>query len=131
MPSQIASFALCHSGRILLALRTGLAMLDPGSGTHRFLAPPPYDVRTHRFNDGKCDRQGRFWISIMRKPIPGTEPKEDSSPRPLHVFDAAGLRPTSVQATTGNGLAWSPDSRTLYFTDTEEGLIRCFDFDPG
>ena len=131
MPSQIGSFALCRSGGILVALRTGLAMLDLGSGTHRLLAPPPYDVRTHRFNDGKCDRQGRFWISIMRKPMPGTAPQEDDRPRPLHVFDAAGLRPAPAQAVIGNGLAWSPDGRTLYFTDSEPGLIRCFDVDPG
>lgn len=134
MPSEVASFALCRSGRVLVALRTGLAMLDPASGTHRFLAPPPYDARTHRFNDGKCDPQGRFWIGVMRKSMPGAEedgPEHGPRERPLHVFDAAGLKPVAAEAVIGNGLAWSPDHRTLYFTDTEAGVVRRFDFDPG
>ncbi|MBD0274896.1 MAG: SMP-30/gluconolactonase/LRE family protein [Acetobacteraceae bacterium] len=138
MPAQMSAFALCRSGRVLVALRTGLAVLDPASGALRSLAPPPYDPRTHRFNDGKCDREGRFWVGVMRKPLPGTEREGEDGPerghpaRPLHVFDAAaGLAPVDAYAVIGNGLAWSPDHRTLYFTDTEAGEVRCFDFDAG
>jgi sugar lactone lactonase YvrE len=30
---------------------------------------------------------------------------------------------------TGNGLAWSPDSRTLYWTDTQSHQVRAWDWD--
>ena len=48
-------------GTLLLALRDGLWRVDPASGERVRLAEPPYEPATERFNDGKCDPQGRFW----------------------------------------------------------------------
>jgi sugar lactone lactonase YvrE len=131
MPSQIGSFALCRSGAVLAALRTGLIKVRIPEGTSEHLVIPPYDPRTYRFNDGKCDAAGRFWVGVMHKPLPNAdgqrEPQESAQ---LQVFDKDGLRPVQARAVIPNGLAWSPDQRTLYFTDSRARLVRAFDFDP-
>ena len=53
----------------MAALRTGLARIETGSGAYELLAAPPYNPLTHRFNGGKCDGRGRFWIGTMHKPL--------------------------------------------------------------
>lgn len=137
MPSQIGAFALCRSGKVLAALRTGLVEISTTSGDYRLLAPPPCNPRTHRFNDGKCDAAGRFWIGTMHKPLEGAEPasgrngvEADEEARNAHVYTRqGGLEAAGLRAVIANGLAWSPDHRTMYFTDTQAGTIHAFDFD--
>lgn len=131
MPSEIGAFALARDGRILAALRTGLMLIDLERGSSELLADPPYDPLTHRFNDGKCDPQGRFWIGTMFKPLDGRKPGKDTPPTQLFVYDGVELRPTAASAVIANGLAWSPDGGTLYFSDSHAQRIDCFDFDGG
>jgi sugar lactone lactonase YvrE len=78
-----------------------------------------------RFNDGKCDRQGRFWAGTMndvvREPS-GTLYRLD--PQRGCVAQFNGLR-------TPNSLAWSPDGRTMYFADSRSQVIQAYPFDTG
>ena len=132
LPSDVGAFALCRSGRVLAALRTGLMLLDLSEGTSKLVLPAPYGPRTHRFNDGKVDAHGRFWIGTMCEPSEGEADSVADGARagPLYRFDSRnGIAPTGAAAVIGNGLAWSPDERRLYFADTEAGEISCFDFD--
>ena len=129
MPAEIGAFALCHSGRVLAALRTGLMRFALNASEYEFFAPAQYDPRTHRFNEGKCDARGRFWVGTMYDPL---QPHDYSVTRalPLHVYTiGAGLRPTDATAQTANGLGWSPDQHTMYFADTRARTIRRFEFD--
>ena len=136
MPSQIGAFALCRSGCVLVALRTGLARVDLTTGSFDLLAAPPYNPQTHRFNDGKCDARGRFWIGTAFKPLKGAErPKGDMGPdgraAPIHMFDpVGGLQPRGAECVLANGLAWSLDDRTMHVTDTEARTSFLYDFDP-
>ena len=77
-----------------------------------------------RCNDGKCDRQGRFWV--------GTMGDMRRTPRGhLYRLDPqAGLRRVLDGLTIPNGLCWSPDGRTMYFTDSPTRLIWAFPYDP-
>lgn len=132
-PSQIGAFALCRSGAVVVALRTGLARLRLDEGDYAPLCQPPYNPLYHRFNDGKCDALGRFWVGTMHDPLQSSggrvEPPTGKAAK-LHVFTfGAGLDEKDASAVIANGLAWSPDSRTMYFTDTQAATISAFDFD--
>jgi len=129
MPSEIGAYALSEDRRIIAALRTGLMRIDLERQCSELLADPPYDPLTHRFNDGKCDPQGRFWIGTMFKPLDGSKAVAGTPPTPLYVYDGRGLRATSASAVIGNGLAWSPDAATLYYSDSHAQTVRAYDFD--
>jgi sugar lactone lactonase YvrE len=110
------------ASRLLLAMRDGLWRFDTASGTRQLLAPPPYDPAIERFNDGKCDPQGRFWVGTIyepRKPPCAT----------LHCWAEGRLQQRGADITVSNGLAWSPDGATMYWTDTTAHTVRTFDFD--
>ena len=109
---------------MVVALRTGFAFLDLETGAVAGLTDPEADRPDNRFNDGKVDRQGRFWAGTLN----------DAEKQPLgslYRLDADGTV-TLMQdgAVVSNGIGWSPDDRTLYFTDSVIRTIWAFDFDP-
>jgi sugar lactone lactonase YvrE len=103
-------------------MRDGLWRFDPRDGTRRRLARPPYDPGKERFNDGKCDPRGRFWVGTIYEP-------RDPPLAALYCWDGHQLQRKADGVTTSNGLAWSPDGRTLYWSDTKAHTIFAFDFD--
>ncbi len=126
MPAFVGSLAVCERGGVLVALQGCLAWLDPASGQLQSMAPVEPELPANRCNDGKCDRQGRFWVGTMHDTIRGGRTGS------LYRFDA-GRRLSRIQGgiEIPNGLAWSPDGRVMYFTDTFDRQIFAYDFDPG
>lgn len=125
LPKLVGSLCLRRDGGFLIAFRSGLATLERPDGTVRFIDVPDVDFNVLRFNDGKTDRAGRFWVGAMDRklsaPIGG-----------LYRIDA-NVRPVCVDrgfVTISNGIGWSPDDRTMYFTDTPSRRIYAYDFDP-
>jgi len=117
-PGCVAPLA---EGGLLLALRDGLWRFDPASGERQQVEAVPYDSAQQRFNDGKADPQGRFWVGTVheaREPLAA-----------LYCRVHAGLHRVIDGAATSNGLAWSPDGRTMYWSDTPRHQIEAFDFD--
>lgn len=125
MPELISSFGLREGGGAVLALRTGLHLLDLESGALSFLAPDPEDDQdATRLNDGKVAPDGRFWVGSMdeahfNRPLGGLY-RLDTDHSCHSVLD--GL-------TISNGLAWSPDGQTMYHSDTVQQWIRAYDYD--
>jgi sugar lactone lactonase YvrE len=78
-----------------------------------------------RFNDGRTDRQGRFWSGTMWMDMAAALPVGR-----LYRYDAAGLSAPLVNGlVTQNGLAWSPDGRTMYLSDSHPTRRRVWAFD--
>jgi sugar lactone lactonase YvrE len=122
LDSEPACIAPMPGGTLMLAQRDGLFVFDPARGERTRVAAPPYDTAQMRFNDGKADPQGRFWVSTIFEPR--------SAPQAaLFRFAAGRLDRIAGDATVGNGLAFSPDARTLYWADTSSHRIDAFDFD--
>lgn len=125
MPTTIGSFGLFDDGTLLLALRTGFRRFDPGTGTSRPIGPPPdYDPAVYRYNDGRADRRGRFWVGTMHEPRTRADAK-------LYCYDPA-TDTTAVKVdgvTLSNGLAFAPDDKTVYYADTQTLTIWAFDFE--
>jgi sugar lactone lactonase YvrE len=123
MPTDIGCFALREQGGAVLGLRTGFAFLDFTSGVVSPLSDPEADRPYTRFNDGKCDRLGRFWA--------GTMDEEGGNTRgALYRLDPDGEY-CQIKPGIGisNGLGWSPDNRVMYYTDSVKRTIWAYDFD--
>jgi sugar lactone lactonase YvrE len=121
--TEPASVAPRLDGALLLAMRDGLWRFDPVRGERTRLAASPYDPAHERFNDGKCDPQGRFWVGTIYEP-------RDPALAALYCFDGSELKRKADGITNSNGLGWSPDGRTMYWSDTKAHTVYAFDFDP-
>ena len=131
MPAWIGCYGLADQG-LVVALRTGLFGFDPKTGALEFLAPPPYDPRRFTFNDGRIDPAGRFLAGTMYVPLkPGDQQKERGHGTPLWRLEPGRTwAPRTQDVHTSNGLAWSPDGRRLYHSDTMRQKIWAWDYDP-
>jgi sugar lactone lactonase YvrE len=109
-------------GALLLAMRDGLWRFDASRNTRMPVAAPPYDPKIERFNDGKCDPMGRFWVGTIYEP-------RDSASASLHRLARGRLTRMLGDATVLNGLAWSPNGRTMHWSDTKSHTIYAADFD--
>ena len=121
-PGCIAPLQEDAQGGLVMALRSGIYLSRQWGGPLHKLADAPYDMAKQRFNDGKCDAQGRFWAGSLYEP-------KDQSLGALYMLDGQGLHAMQGGVVTANGLAWSPDGRTAYWADTAAHQVRAFDFD--
>lgn len=123
MPEQVGSIALREAGGILVALKSALSVFDPVTGAVSKVADAPGHHAGLRFNDGKCDRQGRFWVGTMRAGA-------TAAPGTLYRLDDRGCVAMLDGIEIPNSLCWSPDGRTMYFSDSPKRVIWAFPYDP-
>jgi len=123
MREDIGSIALASDDRLLVALRSGFAFFDCGSGSLTPVVDPEPGLPHNRLNDGKCDAAGRYWCGSMN-------PESGTADGSLYVLDR-DLRCRKVlgDLVTPNGIAWSDDGATMYLADTRRGHIYAFAFD--
>jgi sugar lactone lactonase YvrE/DNA-binding IclR family transcriptional regulator len=111
------------TGGLLVAMPNGLMTFDTASKSLSSFCHPESERPSNRYNDGKCDRLGRLWIGTMDM---------GAAANRGHLYRVDPNRTWKVMATgvsVANGLGWSPDDRTMYFTDTARGTIYAYDFD--
>ncbi|PSR12346.1 gluconolaconase [filamentous cyanobacterium CCP3] len=117
-----SAMALMQGNRLLMAMGNRIASFDLSSGGVETLHRVEFDAPGTRFNDGKCDPQGRFWIGSMSPENPGHGA--------LYRYDPDGSMRTMVtDLTISNGLGWSPDGSTFYLTDSPQRKIFAYRFD--
>ncbi len=121
--ADVACCAPMLDGGLLLAMRDGLWRFDVQTGQHTRLAASPYEPSQERFNDGKCDPQGRFWVGTIYEP-------RDRPLAHLYCYSQGQLTEREGGITTSNGLAWSLDGRTMYWSDTQAHTVYALDFEP-
>jgi len=125
LPDEVTALGLRQQGGLVLTLRHQFAFYDPARRElTRGAAPEPGEPQ-NRFNDGKVDRQGRFWAGTMND-------QQWAAPTgALYRLDPDG-RITRLQGDVAcaNGLGWSPDNRTFYFGESFRYAIFAYDFDP-
>jgi sugar lactone lactonase YvrE len=123
MPESIGCFALRRAGGFVVALRGGIWLAERDGTLTRRIAPAPYDPLHHRFNDGRCDPRGRLLLGTMNE-------KRDAATGALYRLDADHtLTRILSDMTISNGLAFSPDGRTMYHADTPAQTITAHDYD--
>jgi sugar lactone lactonase YvrE len=114
---------LAEAGGFIAGARSGLWRLDPQGGRLAKLADNPEPEASSRFNDGRVDPAGRFLAGTLDEPKAGGQAH-------LYRFDERGLQVLASGLLTSNGLAFSPDGRTLYHSDTPRFTVWRYDYDP-
>jgi sugar lactone lactonase YvrE len=112
-----------HRDRLLVASETDLFLFDLAKGTSETLCPLEADDPATRSNDGRADPWGGFWIGTMGK---NAEPGAGA----FYRYWKGELRKLHAGITIPNSLAFSPDRRFAYFTDTGTRIIRRQPLDP-
>jgi sugar lactone lactonase YvrE len=120
---NVGTVVVTANDKLLLALRSGFAWLDPDTGRVTHLTDPESDKPHTRFNDGKCDPRGRFWAGTMVE-------NSQTGDAALYCLDT-DLTVTRKLAgvTCSNGLVWSRDSRRFYYIDTPTRQVQCYEYD--
>jgi sugar lactone lactonase YvrE len=123
-PQLMGALAPTQAGGLVAALRDGIYLLDPATGAATlFAAAPGHDPAQFRFNDAKVDPHGRFWAGTMAL---------DGRAGQSRLYRIGADRSVAVMregVTISNGLAWSPDARTLYYIDSPTRTVQAFAFD--
>ncbi|WP_395686518.1 SMP-30/gluconolactonase/LRE family protein [Caenimonas koreensis] len=131
MPQEPGCMAPAQSGGLVMALRDGIYRAASWGGALTLVARFAHDTATTRFNDGKADPRGRFWAGTMYEPRDARKAELYSVDlRHMHGSPPAPLIETKAgNAIIANGLAWSPDAATVYWTDTTHHVISVWDWD--
>jgi sugar lactone lactonase YvrE len=131
---QMLACVAPHAGRPgewVAGMETGLFTVQPmddGRLVASTLAEVPHARPGMRFNDGRCDRQGRFWAGTMLLDMAAAARVgrvyrcDGPSAQPLAMLD---------DLIVPNGLAFSPDGRTMYLSDSHPSVqtVWAFDYD--
>lgn len=132
-PEMVACVAAAADGSLVAGMETGIFRLvleDGGTARATHLAAPPASELGEgmRFNDGRCDRQGRFWSGTMFMDMGAARAVGG-----LYRYSVGdGLHgPVVSGLLTQNGLAWSPEGRTMYLSDSHplRRTVWAFDYD--
>ena len=117
-PDYVGSLAPRRRGGLVVALAKGFYFYDPAMGIFERIVEPADRHPQTRFNDGKTDRQGRFWSgTVFEDP-----PNKTEYVGALYRLDPELSCHRMVEGIgSSNGLAFSPDGRTLYFADSQGG----------
>lgn len=122
-------------GKVVVALRSGFHLFDLGRQALIRLSPPLFDTARYRFNDGGVDPAGRFWAGSLFEPktqaSAGLYRLERGRAQAVTGPDAAASPWRDWGVQTSNGLAFSPDGRTLYHSDTPAHVVYTYDYDLG
>lgn len=122
LPSEPGCIAWHGDGGLVVAMRSGIARLDTKTGLTDLIAPAPYDSKAMRFNDGRCDAAGRLWTGTL------VDARDRAAGR-LYRFSQSHYTEFNHPVIVSNGVAFSPDTNTLYHADTSAHRINAYDFD--
>jgi len=118
----LGSLALTKTKDLLVAVDLELQYLDVTTDTLTPFVEIEHGL-DNRLNDGRVDRNGRFWIGTM----------DNAYNRPnggLYCVEPDGtFRKVLSDVKVSNGMAFSPDDKTFYFTDTRMHQTWAFDYD--
>jgi len=125
LPGRLTAFAFDANNRLLAAFEDGLFLAERWQNIAAMdtrLSLFEAHIPSTRYNDGRCDRAGRFIVGGMNedalKPLSS-----------LTQFDAGEVRTLKDQIGCSNSICFSPDGRSMYFTDTATSDIWVYDYD--
>lgn len=122
LPEEVGCIGLAKGGGFVAGLRSGLWLIASTGELLRKLADNPEDQSISRFNDGMVDPAGRF--------VAGTvDETRERGIASLYRYDGRGLEKLAGGLLTSNGVAFSPDGKRLYHSDTLRFSLYIYDYD--
>lgn len=110
------------AGGLMMAVENGFAAFDPETGAKTLIAEVEAEQKQNRFNDGKCDPQGRFWAGTMHR-------AESDPSGALYSLDTDhSVTRHFDNVTVSNGIVWTRDATTMYYIDSNQPHIFAFDY---
>jgi len=119
---QVSATVRRAGGGMLVAVDHDLIAVAP-DGSRTVLASVEQDNPDTRFNDCRCDPQGRLWAGTM-----STTRTPDRAAL-YRLIPGEPIEPVVFPTTLSNGIGWSPQGHRLYFIDSTTHRIDVFDFD--
>ncbi|WP_162555823.1 SMP-30/gluconolactonase/LRE family protein [Reichenbachiella versicolor] len=123
MEQHIGTVVPTDQGNAVVALRDGVYQYSLKEKQSTLMTSPDQGIEDIRFNDGKCDPSGRFWVgSIVSKKRAGEASlyRVESKGETTRVLDSI---------TCSNGIVWTSDKRTMYYVDSFDKKVKVFDYD--
>ncbi len=130
LPEKVGCIAHVAGNLWVAGMETGVfrvTLIDDGSARTTLLAPAHHAAPTMRFNDGRCDRQGRFLAGTMFLNM-----SDAKAIGAVSSFNGAGDQRLLLEhMIVPNGMAFSPEGETMYLSDSHPTvqLIWAFDYD--
>lgn len=127
---QVGSIGRRQAGGLVVAAQSGFWFFNPETGEKSPISDPEADIPENRFNDGTIDPAGRFWAGTMKD---GGTPEKQGN---FYLLDTdLSVQKWNQTVFTTNGLAFSPDGETMYFSDSNRAvrtIWKCaYDVDTG
>ncbi len=132
-PESICAFAFVKNQNalqdyLLVAFASGFAYFNPQTQDLQWIHTNVKDTQSQRLNDGRVDRQGRFWVGSMS--LYSEEYSGELGRGELLCFDEKqNLSTHECNIHISNGACWSPDSKYMYFSDSARNQIYRYHFD--
>lgn len=118
----VGAAVLNNDGQIISAEKSGIYSIDPETKERTFLMQPSEDARL-RYNDGKMDPKGRFFIGTM-----GYEETLEGAAS-LYAIENGEYKEVLSDLTLSNGMGWTKDGQTFYHIDTPTKKVKQYDYD--
>lgn len=113
-----------QTGRLVMGIEHQFGVYDWETGAVSQLIDVAPENPSIRLNDGGTDRQGRYWIGSMF--VPTSERRFDGLL--YRVADDVSIERRGIGV--ANGIAFSPDGRTMYFADSAHRVVWAYDYEP-
>ena len=123
MPTNIGSYVFRKDGSLVAGLKRGFCRIDLDTGAVTDIVDPEPDLPENRLNDGRCDRRGRYWCGSR-------DPGNVNPGGSLYRLDPDfRFQRMDTGFIVSNGMAFSPDDKTLIFGDSRGDTMWRYDFD--
>ena len=120
---NVGCIVLSNDGGLILATNKGIYYYDHDSLSLKLIVDPEKDLEQNRFNDGKCDSMGRFWVGT-------TSAQEKDKVGSLYCLEGnLKIRKVLTGIIISNGITWSIDNKVMYYIDSPTRKIKAFDYD--
>lgn len=121
-PEEIGSLVFRPNGKIVAGMKRGFSFVDLESNTYEHIADADIG-ETKCLNDGKCDRRGRYWCGSINRDV-------KTADAGLYRLDPDfTVHKLEDGIIASNGIAFSPDDKTMYYADSRADTVWAYDLD--